>query len=172
MGAAHDEERDHPTPDTPRQTEPPRPSCQASSSPESLVDADEAAALALAFEAVADPTRLRLLNFIARHVRGEACLCDLTAAFDLSSPRIGDHLAVLERAGLIAADRRGSWMYYRIVPAAVAALSDTLSPITPAPHEESVSATDLAPSRGEDPPADRTAASCPDGGPARTEESS
>ena len=83
---------------------------------------DEAAAVELAagFKAVGHPTRLRLLTLIAAHEGGEACVCDLTDAFALSGPTISHHLKVLREAGLIAGDRRGTWIYYRVLPEALA----------------------------------------------------
>jgi len=92
----------------------------------------EAATLAARFKAVADPTRLRLLSLIAAHAGGEACVCDLTGDFDLSGPTISHHLKVLREAGLITGERLGTWIYYRVVPDALAALSQALSP---AAHE-------------------------------------
>ena len=100
--------------------------CTPGSSPSPLLDADEAAALAAAFKAVGDPTRLRLLHLIAAHDGGEACVCDLTAAFDLAGPTISHHLRVLREAGLVTGDRRGTWIYYRVRPDALAALSRVL----------------------------------------------
>lgn len=91
-----------------------------------LLDADEAATLAAAFKAVGDPTRLRLLSLIAAHDGGEACVCDLTTAFELSGPTISHHLRVLREAGLVAGERRGTWIYYRVRPDALAALSRVL----------------------------------------------
>ena len=82
--------------------------------------------LAAGFKAVGDPTRLRLLNLIAAHDGGEACVCDLTAAFDLSGPTISHHLKVLREAGLVTGERRGTWIYYRVRPDALAALSRVL----------------------------------------------
>lgn len=100
--------------------------CTPGASPAPLLDADEAAPLAAAFKAVGDPTRLRLLSLIAAHDGGEACVCDLTAAFDLSGPTISHHLKVLREAGLVTGDRRGTWIYYRVRPDALAALSRVL----------------------------------------------
>ena len=89
---------------------------------------DQAVELARVFKAMGDPVRLRLLSLIASHEGGEACVCDLTDVFDLTGPTISHHLKVLREAGLIEGDRRGMWIYYRTVPAALAAASDFLSP--------------------------------------------
>jgi len=56
----------------------------------------------------------------------ECCVCDLTAAFDLSQPTISHHLKVLRDAGLVESSRRGTWAYYRLVPDAVRELRHTL----------------------------------------------
>jgi ArsR family transcriptional regulator len=88
----------------------------------------EAAELTHVLKAVADPVRLRLLSLIGAHDGGEACVCDLTAAFDLTGPTISHHLKVLREAGLIESDRRGTWVYYRIVPARLASLARAFSP--------------------------------------------
>ncbi len=88
----------------------------------------EAAELAPLFKAVADPVRLRLLSLIACHEGGETCVCDLTAAFDLTPPTISHHLKVLKQAGLIESERRGTWVYYWIAPAALARMSALLTP--------------------------------------------
>ncbi|NIH80769.1 DNA-binding transcriptional ArsR family regulator [Amycolatopsis viridis] len=56
---------------------------------------DHSAELAKAFKALGDPVRLRLLSLIASHAGGEACVCDLTDAFDLTGPTISHHLKVL-----------------------------------------------------------------------------
>jgi len=87
--------------------------------------AEELAAL---FKAVADPMRLRLLSLIACHEGGESCVCDLTAAFDVTAPTISYHLRILREAGLISAERRGTWVYYRIEPAVMARMSAVLVP--------------------------------------------
>ena len=83
----------------------------------------EAAELAKVFKALSDPVRLRLLNMIASVDGGEACVCDLTGAFDLTAPTISHHLKVLRQAGLIENERRGTWVYYRVVPERLTRLS-------------------------------------------------
>jgi ArsR family transcriptional regulator len=87
------------------------------------VDAVEVASM---FKALSNPVRLRLLALIACHDGGEACVCDVIDAFDVSPPTISHHLKVLREAGMIAAERRGTWIYYRIVPAALADLAHVL----------------------------------------------
>jgi ArsR family transcriptional regulator, arsenate/arsenite/antimonite-responsive transcriptional repressor len=79
------------------------------------------------FKALADPVRLRLLSLITS-ANGESCVCDLTAAFDLTGPTISHHLKVLREAGLVDSQRRGTWVWYRPRPDALkqlAALLDT-----------------------------------------------
>jgi ArsR family transcriptional regulator, arsenate/arsenite/antimonite-responsive transcriptional repressor len=91
--------------------------------------ADQATELALVFKALGDPVRLRLLSLIASHGGGEACVCELTGVFDQTAPTISHHLKVLRQAGLITGDRRGTWIYYRVLPEALARLSGVLSAI-------------------------------------------
>lgn len=78
-----------------------------------------AAGLAQVFKALGDPVRLRLLSLIGAHQGGEVCVCDLTTTFDLTQPTISHHLKVLREAGIITSERRGTWVYYRLVPAAL-----------------------------------------------------
>ena len=75
--------------------------------------AGTAAVLAPAFKALGDPVRLQLMSMIASAPDGEICVCDLTPAFDLSGPTISHHLKTLREAGLVDAERRGTWVYYR-----------------------------------------------------------
>ncbi len=65
-------------------------------------------------KAIADPVRLRLLSLVAAHDGGEACVCDLNDAFDLSQPTISHHLKVLHESGLLDRSKRGVWVYYRV----------------------------------------------------------
>ncbi len=92
---------------------------------------DRAAQVVPLLKALADPVRLRLMSLVLSHEGGEACVCDLTGVFDLTGPTISHHLKVLREAGLITGERRGTWIYYRVVPdalrqvAAVVALDGT-----------------------------------------------
>src|SRR5579862_3760632 len=76
--------------------------------------------LADAFKALADPTRVAIVNRLS--IASAVCVCDLTDAFRLSQPTISHHLRILRDAGLIDLERRGTWSYYRLVPEAVARL--------------------------------------------------
>ena len=88
------------------------------------VDAEQ---LAAAFKAIADPARLRLLSLIAAQPSGEACVCHLTKPLGLRQPTVSHHLKVLYDAGVLGRERRGTWVYYRIVPERLAALRDALA---------------------------------------------
>jgi ArsR family transcriptional regulator, arsenate/arsenite/antimonite-responsive transcriptional repressor len=90
-----------------------------SQEPLSLEQAEQVAPL---LKALADPVRLRLMSLVASHEGGEACVCDLTDAFDLSQPTISHHLKVLHDAGLLDREKRGVWVYYRVQTEALAAL--------------------------------------------------
>ncbi|MEV6987502.1 metalloregulator ArsR/SmtB family transcription factor [Sphaerisporangium sp. NPDC051017] len=86
----------------------------------------DAVDLARMFKALSDPVRLRLLSLIASHEGGEACVCDLIGPFDVSQPTISHHLKVLREAGLVGSERRGTWVYYWVLPDALARLSSLL----------------------------------------------
>ena len=87
---------------------------------------DWAGDLARMFRALGDPVRLQLLSRVASHEGGEACVCDLSVGFALSQPTISHHLKVLREAGLLQCERRGTWVYYWVVPSALAQLSAVL----------------------------------------------
>jgi ArsR family transcriptional regulator, arsenate/arsenite/antimonite-responsive transcriptional repressor len=86
-----------------------------------------AAGLAQVFKALADPVRLRLVSLIGAHQGGEACVCELTTAFNLTQPTISHHLKILREAGIIDSERRGTWVYYWLVPAALERMAALLS---------------------------------------------
>ncbi|MBF6289753.1 ArsR/SmtB family transcription factor [Rhodococcus pyridinivorans] len=87
---------------------------------------DWAGDLARMFKALGDPVRLRLLSLVASHAGGEACVCDISGSFDLSQPTISHHLKVLREAGLLDCERRGTWVYYWVLPSALQQLSAVL----------------------------------------------
>jgi ArsR family transcriptional regulator, arsenate/arsenite/antimonite-responsive transcriptional repressor len=76
----------------------------------------EAVALAAAFKALADPARLRILSLIAAQPGAEACVCHLTEPIGLSQPTMTHHLQVLHATGLLDREKRGAWVYYKLVP--------------------------------------------------------
>ena len=82
-------------------------------------------------KAIADPVRLRLMSLVLSHVGGEACVCDLGDAFDLSQPTVSHHLKVLHEAGLLDREKRGVWVYYRARPEAMSALAALIAPVAP-----------------------------------------
>ncbi|MEU0337229.1 metalloregulator ArsR/SmtB family transcription factor [Streptomyces sp. NPDC006193] len=90
------------------------------------LDDERAAELAKVFKALGDPVRLRLLSLIASREGGEVCVCEMTPAFDLSQPTISHHLKLLRQAGLIDGERRGTWVYYRVLPGALDRLAGFL----------------------------------------------
>ncbi len=89
----------------------------------------------LLFRALADRTRLRLLNLIAGK---EICVCYFVDILRMSQPKISRHLAYLRRAGIVAARRQGRWMHYRLlVPrdaVAAAILTETLAHLRQVPE--------------------------------------
>lgn len=80
------------------------------------LERSEAEWIATRFKALADPTRVQLLNLVARSDAGEACVCDLTEAIGLTQGTISHHLKILVDAGLLERERRGTWAWYRVVP--------------------------------------------------------
>jgi len=89
----------------------------------------DAEQLAGAFAALADPVRLRLLSLIAG--AGECCSCDLQEPLGKSQPTVSHHTKALAEAGLIVGEKRGRWMWWRIVPDRFAALRLALDDARP-----------------------------------------
>jgi len=86
----------------------------------------EAEQLARAFAALADPVRLRLLSMIASVE--EVCSCDLLVPLGKAQPTVSHHTKTLAEAGLIVGEKRGRWVYWRIIPEGLAALHQALAP--------------------------------------------
>jgi ArsR family transcriptional regulator len=87
---------------------------------------EAARAVAAQLKALADPVRLRLFSMVASRAGGEACVCDISEGLDVTQPTISHHLKVLKDAGLLTSQRRASWVYYSVVPAALRNLSMVL----------------------------------------------
>jgi ArsR family transcriptional regulator len=88
------------------------------------LDEKDATALAQAFAALADPVRLRLLSLVA--AGEEVCSCELTAPLGKSQPTVSHHTKALAEAGLIAGEKRGRWVWWRVVPERLAAVRAAL----------------------------------------------
>ena len=95
------------------------------------LSAEQAEQVAPLLKALADPVRLRLMSLVASHPGGEACVCDLANAFDLSQPTISHHLKVLHESGLLDREKRGVWVYYQARGTALARLGALIG--SPAP---------------------------------------
>ena len=92
--------------------------------------------LVLAFKALGDPTRMKILDLlkakgrsccdlIARDEKG-LCACDVEAAVGLSKAAVSHHMALLRRAGLVNAEKRGRWIYYSRNEAVIAGLAEAM----------------------------------------------
>jgi ArsR family transcriptional regulator len=90
-------------------------------------DERDAGELATGFAALADPVRLHLLSLIASTGEQGACVCDLVGPVGRSQPTVSHHLKVLRDAGLVVAERRGTWAWYRTVPDNIARLQRSLA---------------------------------------------
>jgi ArsR family transcriptional regulator, arsenate/arsenite/antimonite-responsive transcriptional repressor len=75
------------------------------------LDSARATTLASRLKALADPTRLRMLDLLAAQPQ-QLCVCDITSQFRLRQPTISHHLRILRQAGLISGEKRGVWSYY------------------------------------------------------------
>lgn len=99
--------------------------CTPISQPLGVEEAEETARL---LKVVADPARLRILSMLARSGDNEICVCDLTEPLGLSQPTVSHHMKVLREAGLTESERRGKWVYHRLVPERLSQISSALTP--------------------------------------------
>lgn len=91
-----------------------------------MLQPNEAAQVAALFRVLGEPARLQLLSFIAAQPQREACVCQLIQPLELSQPTVSHHLKVLYEAGLLEKERRGTWIYYRLVPERIEMLQRAL----------------------------------------------
>jgi len=84
--------------------------------PTTLIDPD-----VRLLQALGHPTRLAIVRELAGS--GQTCACDFTNCCDVRQPTVSHHLKILKEAGVIESERRGSWIYYRLLPAAAERLS-------------------------------------------------
>jgi ArsR family transcriptional regulator, arsenate/arsenite/antimonite-responsive transcriptional repressor len=87
----------------------------------------DAERLSAMFRVLGDSSRLQLLSLIAAQPTGAACVCELIEPLGLSQPTISHHLKVLFDAGFLTKERRGTWIYYRVVPQTLEMLCATLA---------------------------------------------
>ncbi|MDN4476943.1 metalloregulator ArsR/SmtB family transcription factor [Demequina sp. SYSU T00192] len=135
---------------TPTATHPAHESCVATRVEAHTIAPELADRAAAVLKAVADPLRLRMIALIASAPKGEACVCDLTELAEVSGPTVSHHLKTLKEAGLVASERRGTWVYYRVAEPyqpAVRGLLETLVPAAGAeraPHDIELENVDRA----------------------------
>lgn len=87
----------------------------------------DAAELARGFAALGDPARLQILSLLAAAPSGEVCVCEFVAPLGKSQPTVSHHLKVLGDAGVVEGDRRGKWVWYRLVPERLSALQGAIA---------------------------------------------
>jgi ArsR family transcriptional regulator len=99
--------------------------CEATVVPD--LTTGDAADLAVVVKALADPTRLRIVDTIRKAAPEAICQCELLPLFAMSQPALAKHLKVLIGAGVLGSERRGAWMYYYLRPGALKELTSWLS---------------------------------------------
>ena len=80
------------------------------------LDAGEAVELVAVIKALADPTRLRIVDALRKASPEAICQVELMPLFEMSQPALAKHLKILVSAGVIGSERRGLWAYYFIFP--------------------------------------------------------
>jgi len=88
---------------------------------------DEATHLAAIFRVLSEPVRLQMLSLIAAQPSREVCACELAEPLGLSQPTVSHHLKLMYEAGLLKRERRGTWIYYQVLPEKLAMLRESLS---------------------------------------------
>ena len=92
----------------------------------SALSEEDSVRMAAMFKALGDPVRLRLFSRVASHPDGEACVCDISDV-GVSQPTVSHHLKKLRDVGLLEAERRGTWVYYRLAPGVLAGMAGLLT---------------------------------------------
>lgn len=87
-----------------------------------LLPAEQAEALADVFKALADPTRVRLLGYLAQSQAGTACACHMPDALGITQPTLSFHMRKLHDAGLVSREKRGRWVHWTVQPSALTAV--------------------------------------------------
>lgn len=87
----------------------------------------EAEDLAALLKVLADPARIRIVSLLATAAAGEVCVCDLTEPLGLGQPTVSHHMKQLREAGFVESERRGKWIYHRLLPDRLADVRRALS---------------------------------------------
>lgn len=90
------------------------------------LEPEPAELLARRFAALSDPVRLRLMSLLATSTDGAVCVCDLVEPVGKSQPTVSHHLKVLREAGLVTSEKRGTNVWYSVVPEALESLRTVL----------------------------------------------
>ncbi len=98
-----------------------------------LLPVSEAGVLADVFKALADPTRVRLLIYLAESAAGTACACHLPEALGITQPTLSFHLRKLLDAGLVAREQRGRWVHWTVRPESLTGVKSFLELPEPGP---------------------------------------
>jgi len=93
--------------------------------PRSTVSDVAATELARMFKALADPARVKIMAMLLN--ADEVCACDFSATIGKTAATTSHHLRLLREAGLVATEKRGTWVHYRVVPERLAAVRDALA---------------------------------------------
>ena len=87
---------------------------------------EDAESLSALLRVLADPARLQIVSLLAS-AGGEVCVCDLTAPLGLSQPTVSHHMKQLREGGFVSSERRGKWVFYRLIPEQIQALTTALA---------------------------------------------
>lgn len=93
--------------------------------PSSTVSDTAATELATMFKALGDPARVKIMSMLLN--ADEVCACDFSASIEKTAATTSHHLKQLRDVGLVATEKRGTWVYYRVVPERLAAVRDALA---------------------------------------------
>jgi ArsR family transcriptional regulator len=94
-------------------------------SPSSTVSDTAATELATMFKALGDPARVKIMSMLLN--ADEVCACDFSASIEKTAATTSHHLKQLRDVGLVSTEKRGTWVYYRVVPERLAAVRDALA---------------------------------------------
>ena len=94
-------------------------------SPSSTVSGTAATELATMFKALGDPARVKIMSMLLN--ADEVCACDFSASIEKTAATTSHHLKQLRDVGLVSTEKRGTWVYYRVVPERLAAVRDALA---------------------------------------------